>query len=274
MTNPPSLTLGATPPPLRELLVDTWRRRQLLIVLAKQEFLVRYRRATFGIVWAAALPIFQASVLAFVLSRVVRIGGSGDPYAFFVYVGVVPATYFSTVLSIGSTSIVDSANLTAKIYFPRLMLPLVTMLSNLFGLAVNIGLLIVAWAIFGGHRSIAILLLPLAVLALLLLASGLAALLSAMHVYGRDVRFLVQAALVPLFYMTPIFFPLSILGAPRKVLLVNPLTGVVELFRRALGVADAEWKIAVAVTLLWIVVSWTAALRMHRRHDRLFVDLL
>jgi len=243
LNSPPALTLGVTPPPLRDLLADTWRRRHLLVVLAKQDFLVRYRRATLGVVWAAALPIFQAAVLAFVLSRVVRLGGNGDPFAFFVYIGVVPASYFSTVLSVGSTAIVDGANLTTKIYFPRLMLPLVTMLSNLFGLTVNVGLLVVAWAAFGAHRSPAVLLLPLAVLALVALSAGLATFLSAVHVYGRDVRFIVQAALVPLFYATPIFFPLSLVGRAGKVLLANPLTGVVELFRAALGVADPNWKI-------------------------------
>ena len=274
MTTPTSLTLGAKPPPLRDLLSDTWRRRELLYVLAKQEFLVRYRRATFGVLWAAALPILQAAVLAFVLSKVVRLGGNGDRYALFVYIGVVPATYFSTVLAIGSTSIVDGSGLTTKIYFPRLMLPLVTTLSNLFGMVVNVGLLLVAWGIFGRHRSAAVLLLPLAVLALVLLSSGLATFLAAVHVYGRDIRFIVQAGLVPLFYMTPIFFPLSLVGGAGKVLLVNPLTGVVELFRAALGVADPNWHTAVAITIGWIFATWIAASIMHRRYDRLFVDLL
>ncbi len=244
------------------------------MVLAKQEFLVRYRRATFGVLWAAALPILQAGVLAFVLSKIVRLGTASERYALFVYIGVVPATYFSTVLSIGSTSIVDGAGLTTKIYFPRLMLPLVTTLSNLFGLVVNVGLLLIAWGIAGRHRSPAVLLLPLAVLALILLASGLATFLSAVHVYGRDVRFIVQAGLVPLFYMTPIFFPLSLIGGAANVLLINPLTGIVEMFRASLGVADPNWKIAVLITCGWIVASWTAAMLMHRRHDRLFVDLL
>jgi lipopolysaccharide transport system permease protein len=274
-TDPTTLTLGETAPPLRDLLADTWRRRELLVVLAKQEFLVRYRRATFGVLWAAALPILQAGVLAFVLSKVVRFGGGGDPYALFVYIGVVPATYFSTVLSIGSTSIVDGAGLTTKIYFPRLLLPLVTTLSNLFGMVVNAALLLVTWGVFGRHRSVAVLLLPVAIVALILLSSGLATLLSAIHVYGRDVRFIVQAGLVPLFYMTPIFFPLSLIGgAASNVLLLNPLTGVVELFRVCLGVADPRWQTAVVITVVWIVGTWAAALFMHRRHDRLFVDLL
>jgi lipopolysaccharide transport system permease protein len=266
--------LSPEPGPARELLRDTWRSRGLIAILARQDFFVRYRRAGFGIAWAAALPLLQAAVLSFVLSRVVTFPIAGVRYPVFVYTGVVVVSYLNGVVASGSTAIVDGAGLTTKIYFPRVVLPLVSVVAGAYGLAVNVVLLLVAWVAFGSTLRWRVLLLPGAVAALVLLAAVFAVVLAAAHVYGRDVRFVVQAALVPLLYATPVFYPLDAIGSARFLVLANPATGVVEAFRVCLGGADPQWPIAVAVTACWILLMGVLGLQLHRRHDRLFVDLL
>jgi ABC-type polysaccharide/polyol phosphate export permease len=256
------------------LLRDVWRSRALVSILARQDFFVRYRRASFGILWAAALPLLQAVVLSFVLSRVIRFEVTGVRYSVFVYTGVVAVSYLSTVVAAGSTAIVDGAGLTTKIYFPRVVLPLVTVVANAYGLGVNLVVLVLAWLASGSTLRWQVVLLPAAALLLVLLSTALVVVLSALHVYGRDVRFLVQAALVPLFYATPVFYPLDAIGRARYAVVANPATGVVELLRVCLGGADASWPLAVAVTLGWTLVLGVIGLLLHQRHDRLFVDLL
>ena len=126
--------LGPEAPPVRALVRDVWRSRGLVTILARQDFFVRYRRASLGLAWAAALPIVQAVVLSFVLSRIVTLDVGGIRYPVFVYAGVVAVSYLSTVVASGSTSVVDGAGLSTKIYFPRLVLPLATVVAAAYGL--------------------------------------------------------------------------------------------------------------------------------------------
>jgi lipopolysaccharide transport system permease protein len=107
-----------------------------------------------------------------------------------------------------------------------------------------------------------------------LLVASLASVLSAMHVYFRDVRYLVQASLIPWFYLTPVFYPLDAIGGLRPWIEVNPITGVVQLARAGTVGIDGPWLTSVAWTLGWSAVLFVVALVVHRRHDRIFVDLL
>src|SRR3954468_20009895 len=116
-------SLDGGPTPLRTIASSTWRSRELIAILARQDFYVRYRRATFGLLWAAALPLVQAVALAFVISRFATFA-TDDDFWIFVLAGTVAWSTFSGVVGLGATAIVDGASLSTKIYFPRLVLPL------------------------------------------------------------------------------------------------------------------------------------------------------
>ena len=117
---------------VRHLVRDIWRSRELLVTLARKDFFVRFRRTSFGVLWAVGLPLVQASVLAVVFTRVVRIETGGN-YGIYVFSGMLPWTFLSGTVTMGSTSIVDGSALATKIYFPRALLPLVTLGANLYG---------------------------------------------------------------------------------------------------------------------------------------------
>jgi lipopolysaccharide transport system permease protein len=264
--------LTGKPPAVTGLIRDTWRARELIAILARKDFYVRYRRATFGLLWAAALPVLQAVVLAFVVDKIARFN-TGEDYVVYVLSGTVVWSTFSSIVNTGSTSVVDGAGLTTKIYFPRLVLPLTTAATTAYGFAISLTVATVAALVFVGGGGRTLLLIPTAILTLVL-GAGFAMVLSALHVYFRDIRYLVQAALLVWFYVTPIIYPLELMGDWQPLIEANPMTGIVELSRAATVGADPGFGVSVAWTVGWCVVLVIGGLALHRKFDRVFVDLL
>ena len=260
--------------PVRELARQLWESRRLLAMLARKDFFVRYRRAAFGLSGAVGLPLFQAMVLAVIFSRVARIHVHGSSYVTFVFAGMVAWSYFSTTLSTGATSIVDGADLSTKIYFPRAVLPLVSATSNLYGLLIGVVLLIGVCLVTGTSLGIQLLLLVPAIALIAVFTASLTLVLSALHVYFRDMRYIVMAALMAWLYLTPVIYPLDKVPGLAPWLRLNPTTGVVELFRAATVGADSGWHVAIVWTCVWTAVLAVIAMLLHRRFNRVFVDLL
>ena len=251
---------------------DVWRSRDLCLILARKDFFVRYRRAVFGVLWAVALPALQAGVLAVILSRVAKI--SVHHYPVFIFSGIVGWTYFAATLGPGATAIVDNAALSSRIYFPRAVLPLSTCLSNVYTLVISVGILLVVAPLGGAAAGLHMLYLLPACLLLVMLTAALTLVLSATHVYFRDIKYAVQAALLIWFYVTPVFYPLSKLkGWVRTVIEVNPVTGAVELFHAG-GLGSAPDLRSCTWTVIWTVALFGIGCILHCRNDRSFADLL
>lgn len=252
-----------------------WQRRRLIVLLARKDFFVKYRRASFGVLWAAALPILQAAVLSLIGARALHVHTGRTSYPLFVFTGVVGYSYFASTIAPAATAIVDNASLASKIYFPRAVMVLAAVGANAYSASINLALLLILAAGLGAAFGAHTLLLVPATILLLALTAALALLLAGLHVYFRDIRFMVQAALTVLMFLTPVFYPLH--AAPhavRALVVANPLTGVVELFRAAIGGADGIWPVAPLITLAWVTGLAVAALVVHCKRDRVFADLL
>ncbi len=260
--------------PLPQLWSELWQSRELIAILARKDFYVRYRRASLGLLWAVGLPLFQALVLAVVFSRVVRVH-TGSNFAVFVLIGMVGWTYFSNTLSVASTSIVDGSGLSTRIYFPRAVLPLVSVIANLYGYSITLVITLALCPLLGVGLGLHTLWIVPATALAVAVTAGACMVASALHVYFRDVRYLVTAAVIGWFYLTPVFYPLSLVhGLLRAVVVANPLTGVVELMRAATAGADADWAKTVVVSVIWTVLLLGAGASLHRRFNRVFTDLL
>jgi ABC-type polysaccharide/polyol phosphate export permease len=248
------------------------RSTQLCVTLARKDFFVRYRRATLGMLWAVALPALQAVVLAVVLSRVARI--KVPHYTVFILSGIVGWTYFTATLASGATAIVDNTSLSSRIYFPRAVLPIAVSLSNLYALAISLLITVVVAVATGVPFGVDVAYLVPATLLMFLLTTSAALVLSALHVYFRDVRYAVQAFVLVWFYVTPVFYPLDRLhGTARRAVEANPVSGCVELFHAAvLGITPS--MTAVLYTVAWTVLLLVLATLLHCRFDRTFADLL
>lgn len=259
--------------PLGAWLRAVWAARALTRVLARKDFLVRYRRASLGVLWAVGLPVLQAVVLAVVFSRIVRFETEA-PYWAFVLSGIVPGAFVLATVTAASTSIVDGSSLSSKVYFPRAVLPLATVLANAYGAVVSLVLLLLATVAVGQVGPQLLLLVPAVLLALALSVGG-ALVGSALHVSFRDTRYLLQAVGAVWLYAAPIVYPLGLLpGTLRRVVEANPATGVVELFRAATVGADPGWERSLGWAVGWSVLLLALGVRLHCRGDRVFADKL
>jgi len=267
--------LTGKPAPLRQMLADVWRSRDLLRMLAKKDFVARYRRASLGMAWAVGLPLVQAVVLAVVLSHFVRFKTNVN-YATFIYTGTLAWTFFSGTLTSTTTAIVDGQVLATKIYFPRAILPLTTVSASLFAFLPGLPLLIILALAFGVHLGVHTLLLIPATLLMIAFTTSLSLVAAALHVYFRDMRYIVQAVVVPWFWASAVFYPLSFLhhGPLRTVVELNPATGMILLFRAAVVGGDQGWLATLWWPFVWTAVFLLLAAELYRRFDRVFVDLL
>ncbi len=268
------LELTGESTPLRRLVGDLWAKRDLLLMLARKDFSARYRSSKLGLAWSVFVPLLQGIVLAVVFTKIVKVP-SNDDYVAGVIAAVPLWTYFGTALGTGSTSLVDAGPVATRVYFPRLLVPAVPPMANMpaVGISMIVGLGVLG--VRGGDLRLTQLLLPAPVLLAAVLTFGFAALASLLHVYFRDVRYLVQAGLLVWFYGTPVFYPLE-LAPPtlRPLILANPITGVMQLLRYALFGRASYLAIALASSIAWVIVLLTLVLVTYRRHDRIAVDRL
>jgi ABC-type polysaccharide/polyol phosphate export permease len=270
----PSLDLHGERTPVGALVKEIWGRRELLRLLVREEFHIRYRRASFGMLWAVALPLLQSVVLAVVFSKVVRANLVAH-YPAFVLIGMTAWTFFGTALATGATGIVDKAQMSSRVYFPRAIFALVAVGSNLYAFFITLAIVIALTPLLGVGLGLHLLILIPATLLLITFTTVLCLTLSALHVYFRDVRYVVTAALLVWLYVTPIIYPPS--AVPhllRALLAINPMTGIVGLFHAATVGASGPLLLPVIIAVAWTVGLLITGTLLQARWDRVFADLL
>jgi len=269
--------------PVGTLLLELWRARDVLWALARKDFYARYRRTMLGLLWAVGLPLVQAVVLAVVFTHIVRFAsalrhspqGEHVKYAVFLYAAIAAWSYFSTTMPTAATAIVDNGALARKIYFPRAIFPLLGVASGIYPLAISAGILLLLTVALQHSVSIDFLWVVPGCALTVAITAGFGLMLSALHVYFRDVRFIVQAVMSVLFYLSPIIYAVeSAPGALRHVVGATPMAGPIELMRLAIGGADSNWPAIVAGGVGWFVATTAIGLWLQSRHDRVFVDLM
>jgi lipopolysaccharide transport system permease protein len=218
---------------------DVWRYRDLLLMFVKRDFVSFYKQTVLGPLWFFIQPIFTTLVFTFVFGNLAKISTDGLPQALFYLSGITAWNYFSDCLTKTSTVFRDNANIFGKVYFPRLIMPLSIVVSNLIRFGVQLLLFIIIMAYYGiQHADFnitwAIALFPVLVLLMALLGLGLGLIITAMTTKYRDLSFLVSFGVQLLMYGTTVIYPLS--AAPekyRKFIELNPMTGIIEAFRYA-----------------------------------------
>jgi lipopolysaccharide transport system permease protein len=213
---------------LREL----WQRRQLVYFLAWRDVIVRYRQAVFGILWALAPPLLTMAVLSVLFGRLAKIPSDGLPYPLFSYAGLVPWSFFATAVGRASNSVIASASLVRRAYFPRAALPVSSALAPLVDALVASGGLLMMVALYGDGVSVRMAWAPAFMALALVVAIGGGLWLSALSAQYRDVRHGLPLLIQLWFFASPIAYPASLVPARWTTLYgVNPMVGVVEGFR-------------------------------------------
>ena len=240
---------------------ELWRYRELLFFLAWRDLKLRYRQTALGVAWAILQPLATMVVFTIVFGRLAKMPSDGVPYLVWSYVGLLPWMYFSHSLGQAAMSLVNSANLVTKVYFPRMLVPVAAALAGLVDLAAACCLLPIL-LLAGGvtpHASIA--LLPLLMLFAVLAVLGTGIGLAALNVAYRDVRYVVPFLTQLWLFLTPVAYPSSLFPEPWRTLsALNPMVGVVEGFRWAvLGVPIAvEMLTASLLSALALIVAGAA----------------
>jgi lipopolysaccharide transport system permease protein len=220
-------------------------------------------------------PVGFMIVFTLFFGHLAGVPSDGLPYALFSLSGLVPWTYFATVLLLSAESLVSNSALVSKVYFPRIFVPAGVVAAGLVDLAISLVILMVVVFASGFVPSAAILFVPLLVAIAVLTALGVGAALAAVNVRYRDVRYVVPFAIQMWLFATPVAYPSSLIGEPwRTVSAVNPMVGVVEGFRWAtLGTGDAPLAL-IGVSALSACVLFVAGLAYFDRVERGFADLV
>lgn len=256
---------------LREL----WEYRELLYFLTWRDIKVRYKQTVLGATWAIIQPFFTMVVFSLFFGRLAEIPSDGIPYPIFAYAALVPWTFFANGLTQSSNSLVTSANLIKKIYFPRLVIPISSVFSGvidfLLAFVVLLGLMI--------YYSIApttnIVFLPVLLLLAFITALGVGLWLSAMNVQFRDVRYTIPFLTQFWMFATPIAYPSSLLDEPWRTLYgINPMAGVVEGFRWALLDTDTAPGPIILVSAVAALILLVTGAFYFRRMEKNFADVV
>ncbi|HEX8135977.1 MAG TPA: ABC transporter permease [Pyrinomonadaceae bacterium] len=257
---------------LREL----WDYRELIYFLTWRDIKVRYKQTALGVAWALIQPLFLMLVFSLFFGRLAGIHSDGVPYPVFVYTALLPWQLFAHALSESSNSLVRNERLLTKVYFPRLVIPISSVLGGLvdflIAFVVLVGMMAYYRIVPGGW---AILTVPLFVLLAVLTALGVGLWLSALNVQYRDVRYTTTFLIQLWFFLTPVTYPASLVpGRWRPLYGLNPMAGVVEGFRWALlGRAEAPGALLLA-SIVAVVAVVAGGLYYFRRMEAIFADVV
>jgi len=221
--------------PLAQDLRDIWMYRDLLSLLVRRDISVRYKQSALGIAWVVVQPLVLMALFTVVFGMFAKLPSDGVPYPLFVLCALLPWMYFSRALGGASDSLVGSATLVTKVYFPRLILPISKTVSGLVDLLISFVLVVLALAFYRVVPGWQIVLLPLFVAGALLTAFAVGLWLTALNVRYRDIGLLVPFLIQIWMYASPIAYSTSLV--PPKLLWIyslNPIVGIVDGFRWAL----------------------------------------
>ncbi len=249
--------------------------RELLFNLAARDLKIRYKQSVLGVAWAIVQPFALMVVFSVVFSFFVHVKTAGIPYPIFSYVALVPWTYFVNTLNFGVSSLVGNANLVSKIYFPREIFPLASLLACLVDF-------LVASAIFAGMLlyyhiglTLQILWLPLLVVLQMALMSGLLLVLSAANVFFRDVRLLLPFVLQIGMYVTPIIYPLSLIPARYQLFFsLNPMSGIIDGYRQVIVRGQPPDLSLLALSAVVSLVLLVVGYRYFKGVEMQFADVI
>ncbi len=258
---------------------EVWNYKDLILLLVRRDFVSFYKQTIFGPIWFFIQPFFTTFIYVFVFGTLASLSTDGLPQPLFYLTNIVAWNYFSECLNKTSTVFRDNANIFGKVYFPRLVMPLSIVISNLTRFGVQLALLLLAmlyYALVKGYAfdiTVYILLFPLMVLLMAALGLGSGMIISAMTTKYRDLSFLVTFGIQLLMYVTPVIYPLS--AAPEKVkwvLSINPMTPILEGIRLGLlGKGDITIGSLIYAITVVVVVLFTGIITFNKV-EKSFVD--
>ncbi len=254
---------------------ELWEYRELLYFLTWRDLKVRYKQTLLGVLWAIIQPFFTMVVFSLFFGRLAKMPSDGIPYPIFTFSALVPWTFFTNGLAQASNSLVGSANLVTKVYFPRLAIPVASVLVGAVDFVLAFAILLCMMLYYGIVPTINIIWLPLLLALVIVTSLGVSLWLSALNVQFRDVKYVIPFLTQFWLFATPIAYPSSLLHQPWRTLYgLNPMVGVVEGFRWALLGAKTAPGVMVLVSALTALLILASGALYFRRMEKNFADII
>ena len=256
-------------------LAELWAHRELVYFLTWRDVKVRYKQTALGAIWAIIQPIMTMAVFALFFGRLAKVPSDGVPYPLFAFTALVPWMFFSNGLTQASNSLVHNANLLTKVYFPRLAIPISTVMAGALDFVLSFVVLVAFVAYYGITPTANVVWLPLFALLALVTSLGVGLWAAAINVQFRDVRYTIPFLTQFWMFGTPVAYPSSLLPEPwRTVFGINPMVGVVEGFRWSLVGAKTAPGPIIALSSLVAVALLVSGAYYFRRMERTFADIV
>ena len=256
-------------------LFELWRYRELLVFLTLRDIQLRYKQTVLGVTWAALQPLLSMAVFTVMFGKLAGLPSDNRPYAVFVLAALVPWQLFTYALTQSSNSLVAEQRLITKVYFPRLIVPIASVLAGLVDFFVAFVLLLLLMAVYRVAPGPGILAVPLLALFAVVTALAVGLWLCALNVQYRDVRYTIPFLTQFWLFATPVAYPASLVPETLRPLYgLNPMAGVIEGFRWALLSTDApDWRM-VSVSVGTVLLLLIGGLYYYRRIENTFADVV
>ena len=254
---------------------EIWQYRELLYFFTWRDLKVRYKQTAIGVLWALIQPFVTMVVFTVFFGGLAKIPSDGVPYPIFVYVGLLFWQFFSSALSDTSNALIANQAIITKVYFPRLTLPISTVLTKFVDFAIA-ALILVGMMFYYGYvpNLSGLWILPLLLLITFMAAVGTGLFLSAINVKYRDVRYALPFFIQILMFVTPVIYPASIAGKYSWILAVNPMTGVIQAARAALlGTTPVNWTL-IGLSFVACSILLVFGIYIFKKTERYFADIV
>jgi lipopolysaccharide transport system permease protein len=254
---------------------DLWRFRELFYFLAWRDILVRYKQTVIGILWAILRPLLTMLILTLIFGRIADLPAQGVPYPLLVFAALLPWQFFSGAIAEASASLVGNANLIAKIYFPRLIVPTSAVIVILLDVLVSFSLLLGLFAWYQFWPTWRLAFVPALLVFTFLAALGPGLLITALNVQYRDFRYLIPFLVQFGLYVSPVGFSSAVIPETwRPLFYLNPMAGVIEAFRWAICGLPLPYAPGLALSVVTTAVFLFVGIRYFRRMERTFADVI
>lgn len=257
-------------------LKELWNYRELFYFLSWRDIKLRYKQTVFGVGWAVFQPLMVMFVFSVIFGKIAKVPSDGIAYPIFSYAGLLFWNIFANSLGNASQSLIGSANIIQKVYLPKVIIPaaaiIVTLVDFFFSGMVFAGILI--YFKFVPHLE-GLLLLPICLVITLLSSLGLGWFFAAVNVKYRDVRYILPFFIQLLIYITPVIYPVSVIPAKFQwILYLNPMTGVIEVFKAAfLGTGNIIWM-NLGISAVMSLIFLAFGLMYFLKTERYFADII
>lgn len=256
-------------------LKELWNYRELLYFFSWRDLKVRYKQTAIGVLWSILQPFITMVVFSFFFGKLAGLPSDGVPYPIFVYTGLLFWQFFSEALGETSNSLLANKAIITKVYFPRLIPPISTVVTKFVDFAIASVILVGMMIYYGYTPNLAgLLFIPLLLLLTFMSAVGLGLFLAAVNVKYRDVRYALPFFIQLLLFVTPVIYPASIAGAYSKLLALNPMMGVIQSARAALlDATPLNWTL-IGASFVGGIILLIVGITYFKKTERYFADII